>query len=253
MRIKEYGAFPPWNVGPGGKNNPYDEFNRAMKGGGFPRKYGKEYASSDLEEYHRYSERNDNFIEEQKKKREKRDDPNSEEAKKAKARKNNRMRQNLLKQVVGLAVGSVIVVTSYQARAERRAQEEQQSNDQQTVVDNGDGVYDGTPAVSVEWVWDEEAGTAYAVITDSDGSETTIPAIVTSEDVTYCTKPGVRTYTATVTYEDGNEYTDTREEELPPAGHVPEESFSSANESRFRCTVCGEEVEKITVDYEPET
>ena len=260
MKNKEYGAWPPWNVGPGGKNKSHDEFNRAMKGGGFPRKYGEEYANSNIEEYHRYSERNDSFAEQQKKKR---DDPKSEEAKKSKAQKKNRIRDNLIKQVAGLAVGSVIIVTSYQARVERLERERGQDTEPAVVTDDV-GPDDTTPGgddtrepevtiVSVEWVWDEETGEAKAVLLDSAGAETEVPATVTVNEVTYCAEPGVRTYLAVVTDGKGNEYTDEREEELPATGHTPEEIVVSPNESRYRCTVCGEELEKIEVDYEPET
>ena len=58
MKVKGFGAWPSHNVGKGGQQNSFDEYNRKLKGGErFPR--AEEYASRGIEEYHHYQEQLD--------------------------------------------------------------------------------------------------------------------------------------------------------------------------------------------------
>ena len=76
----------------------------------------------------------------------------------------------------------------------------------------------GQPA----WTWTGTESVSAAFTCGNDGSHTqTLTAAVTSQVTTEpgCESTGVRTYTATVTFE-GQTYTDTKTETLPAAGHV---------------------------------
>ena len=76
----------------------------------------------------------------------------------------------------------------------------------------------GQPA----WTWTGTESASAAFTCGNDGSHTqTLTAAVTSQVTTEpgCESTGVRTYTATVTFE-GQTYTDTKTETLPAAGHV---------------------------------
>ena len=72
------------------------------------------------------------------------------------------------------------------------------------------------------WTWTGTESASAAFTCGNDGSHTqTLTAAVTSQVTTEpgCESTGVRTYTATVTFE-GQTYTDTKTETLPAAGHV---------------------------------
>ena len=76
----------------------------------------------------------------------------------------------------------------------------------------------GQPA----WTWTGTESASAAFTCGNDGSHTqTLTAAVTSQVTTEpgCESTGVRTYTATVTFE-GQTYTDTKTETLPAAGHA---------------------------------
>ena len=76
----------------------------------------------------------------------------------------------------------------------------------------------GQPA----WTWTGTESASAVFTCGNDGSHTqTLTAAVTSQVTTEpgCESTGVRTYTATVTFE-GQTYTDTKTETLPAAGHV---------------------------------
>ena len=76
----------------------------------------------------------------------------------------------------------------------------------------------GQPA----WTWTGTESASAAFTCGNDASHTkTLTAAVTSQVTTEpgCESTGVRTYTATVTFE-GQTYTDTKTETLPAAGHV---------------------------------
>ena len=76
----------------------------------------------------------------------------------------------------------------------------------------------GQPA----WTWTGTESASAVFTCGNDGSHTqTLPAAVTSQVTTEpgCESTGVRTYTATVTFE-GQTYTDTKTETLPAAGHA---------------------------------
>ena len=76
----------------------------------------------------------------------------------------------------------------------------------------------GQPA----WTWTGTESASAVFTCGNDGSHTqTLPAAVTSQVTTEpgCESTGVRTYTATVTFE-GQTYTDTQTETLPAAGHA---------------------------------
>ena len=72
------------------------------------------------------------------------------------------------------------------------------------------------------WTWTGTESASAVFTCGNDGSHTqTLTAAVTSQVTTEpgCESTGVRTYTATVTFE-GQTYTDTKTETLPAAGHV---------------------------------
>ena len=78
----------------------------------------------------------------------------------------------------------------------------------------------GQPA----WTWTGTESASAVFTCGNDGSHTqTLPAAVTSQVTTEpgCESTGVRTYTATVTFE-GQTYTDTKTETLPATGHDTE-------------------------------
>lgn len=115
------------------------------------------------------------------------------------------------------------------------------------------------------WAWDEEAHTATATFTctadgctdEIEGHTVTVDAAVTSEVTTAptCVDEGVRTYTATVVFNE-NTYTSTTTETLAvdPNNHAYLEDFpeqkatcNSAGHSAYQnCWACGTEIGKVT-------
>ena len=107
----------------------------------------------------------------------------------------------------------------------------------------------GQPA----WTWTGTESASAVFTCGNDGSHTqTLTAAVTSEVTTQpgCESTGVRTYTATVTFQ-GKNYTDTRTEVLPALGHKTQlvgAKAATCTEDGYTgdevCTVCQEVVKK---------
>ena len=98
------------------------------------------------------------------------------------------------------------------------------------------------------WSWNNDfTASAVFTCTDDDGHTQTVPATVADEVTTEptCDKEGLRTYTAKVTFE-GKEYTDTKTEPIPAAGHtltavaeVPATCETAGTSAHWKCEVCG--------------
>ena len=217
MKSREFGAWPPRNIFGAQRQKLYDEYNRALKKE--RPEQPKEYASSGVEEYYRVPEMKDvsgNPYEQN-------SGVVSERSKKS--RKSKPMqRQLLLRQVAGVLVGSVIVVTTYQAMAEQKAPPDIPAI-VETTEDNTKTTPDPTDAAQVSlfpnWQWSEDNQTVILELFDTNGNLVKeLPAVVSvSETAAACNKEGLKTYTAAVEDEDKT-YSDTRTEPLPPLGHA---------------------------------
>ena len=129
MKAKEFGARPPWNEGSGGQHNSFDEYNRALKGHEM-NTVAQEYTSAGILEYLRIAETKD-ITSEQFWKRPGMDSSrdrlqSSMSGKSGMSGKSNlaqnvqKLTGNVLKQVVGIVVGSAVIVSSYQAQVDAR-------------------------------------------------------------------------------------------------------------------------------------
>lgn len=222
MKSREFGAWPPWNVRPGGRTNSGDEYNSYFKKE--RAKAAPEYASRTYQEYHTQSEQKDTQT--QQPQQPKLWDSHSSKTDKLKKR------SKVLRQVVGLVVGSVIIVTTYQTQVEARTQERKAS-----VVPEG---------AAVSWNWDTDDGVPSMSFFDEDGNEHSLPAQLSeTEQPASCTEDGLRTSTATVIDGSGAEFRDTQTQLLPATGHqFPEEGEETEPGTvRYRCTACGEALE----------
>ena len=123
MKVKEFGAWPSRNISTGGRRSSFDEYNRALKGSErAPR--AEEYASRNIDEYHHYEAQQDLTKEQDDK----------QESKRQKDDKARSKRMRMVQQVAVLAVGSVMIATSYNAMvAKREALQATEPND--AVVD----------------------------------------------------------------------------------------------------------------------
>lgn len=244
MKSREFGTWPPRNALGADRQHLYDEYNRAFKKERPAQP--KEYASSDIEEYYRVPEIKDVS-----------GDPNeqcyealsriSDREKNTKASK----RQLVLRQVVGLLVGSVVIVTTYQAMAEQR----QSPSDSPSIVEPDKENTDRQPgqednaqdALSPIWTWSEDNQTVVLELYDSDGNLIDeIPVSVSvSEEPATCNREGLKTYTAAAE-SDGYSYTDTQSEPIPPLGHTFDSGTSTVLDNGqtamvFTCTRCHEQ------------
>ena len=218
MKSREYGVWPPRNGLGAERQKLYDEFNRAHKGEAFLRV--EEYADSNVEEYYRVPMMKDVS-----------GDPNKQDYEaitknyKKKERKNPAAkRQRVLQQVVGVLVGAVVIVTTYQSMKSRGAQIEPEPElpvTQEAGPSTGEpGGTTVKPALTEEWTWSEDGKTAVLTLKDENGAvvaEKEAEITVSVEEAT-CTKPGASTATASAEAE-GETYTDERTEELPALGH----------------------------------
>lgn len=218
MKSREFGTWPLNVFGSKGKKR-YDEYNRSFKKE--RPEQPKEYASTEIEEYYRVPAQKDVS-----------GNPYEQYGKKSESKKKNDAkslkRQLLIRQAVGILVGSVVIVTSYQTVT---SQQQQNSPDQPAIVQPG-GEGSGDPfdpsnpdksGISVEWIWSEDNQTAVLKLKDSKGNEKEIPATVSvSEKEATCEEEGVKTYTATAEYGEKN-YSDTHTEKTSEAlGHIYE-------------------------------
>ena len=116
MRVDEYRKRPPKNkIGGGPKKK--DEYNHSPSRSEWRRKEPDQFASSKVEETPRFSESKDVTSKAQK------SSNRSSESKNSKKNKSSTKSSNLMRNVVGLAAGSVVVVTQYQDNVEAREAE----------------------------------------------------------------------------------------------------------------------------------
>ena len=248
MKVKGFGAWPSRNVSTGGKRPLSDPFNKSFKGDPFNKEYKKEssplaeYSSFGLDEYHHYPAQQDLTAEQddqQKNADQKRKDQKAKNAKNAKMR-----RMRMMQQVVCLAAGSVMIVSSYQASL---AQRNAQPTDDPTpaVVDPATP---DEPAVTYTalWEWNSDHTAVTCVLSNLAGEIVgEVPAeITTSEVPAGCTTDGKLTYTATAQY-DGQSFTDSHDEILPALGHSFDEGTEVLTDDGepaidFECTRCHE-------------
>ena len=233
MNIKEYGSWSPYN-----RDNPKyagDEFNRSLLKERFDVPNG--YSANEVDEYYRVPNMAEAYAYTGKKEE-------AKQSNQAKQSKNARqLRQNLIRQVVAFAAGSVVIVSSYQSVIR-----------QQASAQPSDGGEANDPAVSyvANWTWSDDNETVTVVLSDSQGNpvkEIAAVVDVSQEDAT-CNAEGTKTYTATAE-ENGTTYTDSRSETLPPLGH----DFSEGQEvvlangqtaMTFTCDRCHEEFTIVT-------
>ena len=117
MKAKEFGAWPPQNDFKGGQRYSANGYNKSSKQERFPS--AQEYANRNLDEYHRFEGTKDLTKEQDVKQSDKKQSDKSRKTENAKS-----ARQRMLQQVVGITVGSTVVVTSYQAQVEERAKQQ---------------------------------------------------------------------------------------------------------------------------------
>ena len=255
MKVKEFGAWPSRNISTGGRRSSFDEYNRALKGSErAPR--AEEYASRNIEEYHHYEAQQDLTKEQN----------DRQESKRQKDDKTRARRMRLVQQVAVLAVGSVMVATSYNTMVAKR--EAAQTIDPGNSVvdtdpdDSGNGQNDNgnvndatpdeaatqptenptqpaetvaptqgsteaaSPAPTASWTWNAD-GTVMLALTDSSGNLIReIKATVTTSEAPAGCKTE-GTLTRTASgVYNGQTYTDTRYETIPALGH----SFDNGTE-----------------------
>ena len=257
MRAKEFGSWESKDTSKGGFHSYGDGFNREMKGQPYP-KY-KEYAESDLEEYHKYSETKDLAAEEEEKKKE--EDKSSKKDSKSKNSKvrnsTSKMVRNLVGRFVAITAGSVILVNTNPVLAERfpflkvdLVSEEQQSGEHGQNPPGGDtpgGSGDTEPVkLSENWMWSENKETATLELLDGDGKVVAeiAAAVSVSEEAATCTAEGTKKFTATAD-NDGKTYTDEATETLPAIGHswrlTETVELENGQKFTFECANCHEQ------------
>ena len=241
MKSREFGTWPPRNVFGPERQKLYDEHNRFLKKERGPR--ANEYASFNIDEYYRVPEMKDMSGNPYKQNSDVTLN-RSERKKDAKAMR----RQHMLRQVAGVLAGSVVVVTSYQAIVERQKPVPEPPAAVQPSENNPETPTDVEPVILFpSWEWSDDNETA--VLELSDGAGNIVKEIeayieVIQDDPT-CNSEGLKTYTATVE-DDGESYSDTRSEPLPPLGHAFGEGKETVLENgqtamTFECTRCHEE------------
>ena len=249
MKVKGFGAWPSRNVSTGGQRPLSDPFNKSFKGDPFNKEYKKErspyaeYSSYGMDEYHHYHEQKDLTAEQEDQKNAEENRRRDQKAKNAASR-----RRRLIQQAVCVAVGSIVIVTSYNASvAQRNAQP---TDDPTPAVVDPATPDEPTPAdsksYSADWQWNEGNTQVTCVVTDLTGEVVgEISATITTSEVPAgCSTEGKMTYTAMAQF-DGQSFTDSREEILPALGH----SFDDGTEVTlddgqpamdFECTRCHE-------------
>ena len=158
----------------------------------------------------------------------------------------------MLRQVVGVLVGSVIIVTTYQAMAERQnvpdspavVQAENQTPDTPSKQDQTNP----EPIQLVpNWKWSDDKQTVILELSDLNGNliKEITATVSVSETAATCNQEGQKTYTATVEDED-KQYSDSQSETLPPLGHTFDGGKETVLENGktvivFECTRCHEQ------------
>ena len=233
MNIDEFGKWSPYN-----NDNPKysgDEYNRSFIKERF--ECPQEFEGSDYDEYYSVPKMSDSF-DFQKKKKEKSGQ---------KSKNTKQLRQNMISKVVCLAAGSVIITTSYQSVIKQQQQAPQPDVLPPYKQTQDIPAEDEQTDLSPNWNWSEDKKTVILELCDADGNVIKeIPAVVSVSDVeATCNKEGERTYTANVEYE-GNEYSNSQSETLPPLGHDFGEGSSEVLENgetimTFECERCHEQ------------
>ena len=256
MNLNEFEAWLSRNVknvGKGGAIPPIDPFNRA-KIGSERNERPEEFPMKDVEEYPRYNEWYTPYSEDDEDDQRQNDSSDSRSqsfesqsrstsysrSKAQKASKNagkatKNVAKNLVSKVVLVVVGSIIVVSGYNAVQAHEAAKAAPP-----------------PVASVEWKWDEDYSSVTAELLDAQGATIEkVPATVVSEEVAAtCSAEGKITYTATYTGDDGKEYTDVKTVTRAAVGHafekVGEEEDGDTVTTTFECTHCHERFTVIT-------
>ena len=265
MRVKGYGAYPTRNVQTGGQRpSYYDEYNREYKKEKY--KSAEEYACRNVKEYNRYPEYKDLTGD---------DDNRGEQLSvtgavlqygtAARAVNTLNKRRRIAQQVVCLIAGSTIIVSTYQAMTKQQPPEPVSplpaivQTDEDDPVEPEDIIPEEETTVPEEattaaaaavnyttkWVWDGSKATLK--LYDSSGnlvSEVPATVSVSTKDAT-CTQEGLKTYTATASY-DGKSYSDTRTETLDALGHSFDDGKEVTQDNGktamvFECERCHEQ------------
>lgn len=258
MKSKEFGSWASSKMSGGGFRTPNDAFNKSLKGEPY-RRY-REYASSDLDEYHHYPEIKDLTSEEEEKKRREQSEQSQSKSKNQSSKagkQSGRITRNLVSRVVAITAGTVVLVNTNPVLAERFPFLQVSSilgddTPGQTVPYDPDKTDPApvTPAgvLAANWAWSEDHESATLELVNEEGTViATVPATVSveQEKAETCTEEGVKTYMASATQE-GTEYSDSYSEAVPPLGHA----FGNAEihtldngqtEIIFECTNCHEQ------------
>ena len=197
MKVKGFGAWQPKDGSNGGYRKSGDGYNKSLKKDwSGPKKIWE----NDTNGYKHTPEMLD---------LEKEQSDDSKNKSKDNLKRKKESRQRLLRQVVGVTVGSVVVVTSYQTMVDKRAQKPEPVTEPTT-----------SPVAPVEepetlypvWNWSDDNQTVTVELNDKDGKLVIeLSAAVnsaTTQEAT-CNAEGVLTYTAKVE-KDGKEYSDSR-------------------------------------------
>ena len=227
MRAKEFGAWLSRKMDKSGRRNSGDEYNKSFKGEWPPKRYD-EFASCNMDEYHRYPETKDLKAEEENQQENTQSSQsskqNNKQNKSSKRMQNSpgRLVQNLVGRVVAVSVGAVVVANSYVAMGGELpfelpftifpvAEASSEEPDKPNPVN-----------LSTSWEWSDDKQTATLKLVDEKGTTVReIPAVVTvtQEDAT-CTSDAIKTYTATAEV-DGTSYSDSDTEITAKAlGHI---------------------------------
>ena len=261
MKAKEFGSWASSKMSPGGLRKSGDEFNKSLKGQSY-RRY-KEYASSDMEEYHKYPQIKDLTTEEEEKKNsqeQKSSESKNKQSDKVRQQSTSQIKKNLVSRFVAITAGTVVLVNTNPVLAERFPAL-QVSNIMEAVTGqttSGEPVHN-TPAepdqpdeepgaLAANWTWSEDHESATLELVDGEGKViASIPAAVdvNEEEAATCTVEGKKTYTASAS-SDGTSYSDSYEEIVEPLGHTLDEGHATVldngqNAILFECKTCHEQ------------
>ena len=238
MNIKEFGRWTPYNASGDDPRYAADEYNRSF----IKERYEVpgEYENSDFDEYYSVPGMTDTTYGQQK------DSEKSDKDKKERAKR--QLRQNMIRQVVVMAAGSVVITTSYQAAVRR--QQAQPVGGVVQAAEQSDSA--DSASFTANWKWSEDNQTATLQLLDAKGNliKEINATIIVSEEAATCNKEGTKTYTATASYKKET-YSDKKEETLKPLGHDFDEGEkvildNGQTATHFTCARCHEEFTIIT-------
>ncbi|MCR5608528.1 MAG: hypothetical protein K6G26_05645 [Lachnospiraceae bacterium] len=155
------------------------------------------------------------------------------------------IKKQLLKQVIGMVMGSVIVVNSYITMTDaRKAEAKDRSANAGTNVDfndTGDNAEENS-GISIQWKWSDDYKKADMIINKDSGTEEIAAKITAKVKEATCVKTGEIIYTAKAEY-DGKSYTDKKMEILEATGHSFGEGKTISNEDGsiimdYECNNC---------------